>query len=180
MITSDCRFCGIKFKTYSNNICCSKECKKQWTIRKNTKMCNECNEPFISADNRKKYCSKKCSGIAYSKKAGTYKFHQCKYCGVTFRNKKNSDNIFCTRNCNFKWKAEHKFSDKELREKQKAKRAKTFSQLKSGFHKKNATIGHLIAMSKGGSHTWGNIQLECMECNTSLGVKTHGQTRMVL
>ena len=160
MITSDCRFCGIKFKTYSNNICCSKECKKQWTIRKNTKMCNECNEPFISADNRKKYCSKKLKNknrgkISHVKRAIKYgvKYEQ----GITIDKLKKRDGNKCLE-CGCKVK------DDNI----------------GGFHKKNATIGHLIAMSKGGSHTWGNIQLECMECNTSLGVKTHGQTRMVL
>jgi 5-methylcytosine-specific restriction endonuclease McrA len=48
----------------------------------------------------------------------------------------------------------------------------------AGYHKDNATIGHIIAMSNGGSHTMSNVQLECMECNTKKGVKNSGQLRL--
>lgn len=40
----------------------------------------------------------------------------------------------------------------------------------SGYHKDNATIGHIISMFNGGSHTFKNVQLECMECNCKKGV----------
>ena len=49
---------------------------------------------------------------------------------------------------------------------------------KSGYHKDNATIGHIIAMCNGGEHTMRNVQLECMECNTKKGVKNGGQQRL--
>ncbi len=48
----------------------------------------------------------------------------------------------------------------------------------SGYHKRNGTLGHIIAMTNGGSHTWSNIQLECMECNTKKGVRNGGQLRL--
>ena len=39
----------------------------------------------------------------------------------------------------------------------------------SGYHKDNATIGHIISLSNGGNHSMNNIQLECMECNVKKG-----------
>ena len=39
----------------------------------------------------------------------------------------------------------------------------------SGYHKDNATIGHIISLSNGGNHSMDNIQLECMECNVKKG-----------
>jgi 5-methylcytosine-specific restriction endonuclease McrA len=31
------------------------------------------------------------------------------------------------------------------------------------------TIGHIVPLSKGGTHTWDNVQCECHSCNTSKG-----------
>ena len=39
----------------------------------------------------------------------------------------------------------------------------------SGYHKDNATIGHIISLSNGGNHSMDNVQLECMECNVKKG-----------
>jgi 5-methylcytosine-specific restriction endonuclease McrA len=37
------------------------------------------------------------------------------------------------------------------------------------------TVGHIVAIANGGPHTWGNVQLECSECNSKKGTKTFGQ-----
>lgn len=44
--------------------------------------------------------------------------------------------------------------------------------------KYRATLVHIVAMSKGGSHTWNNVQLECWQCNTKHGDVTHGNRRL--
>lgn len=49
---------------------------------------------------------------------------------------------------------------------------------KKSHHTRRATIGHIVPLSKGGPHTWNNVQLECWKCNTSRGTETHGQRRL--
>lgn len=43
------------------------------------------------------------------------------------------------------------------------------------YSKRKATVGHIRPVSKGGSHTWDNVQVECWACNTKIGAVTHGQ-----
>lgn len=38
-----------------------------------------------------------------------------------------------------------------------------------GYHSNGATVGHIVPLSKGGSHTWRNVQCECHECNNVKG-----------
>ena len=38
-----------------------------------------------------------------------------------------------------------------------------------GQHCTTPTIDHVIPLSKGGTHTWGNVQLACYECNQRKG-----------
>ena len=40
------------------------------------------------------------------------------------------------------------------------------------------SIGHIVAMSKGGAHSWDNVQCECIGCNVKKGTKTIGQLSM--
>lgn len=54
----------------------------------------------------------------------------------------------------------------------KVRRTRTHTKLR-------ATIGHIVAMSRGGSHTWDNVQLECVMCNSNKGVRTYGQRRLL-
>lgn len=44
--------------------------------------------------------------------------------------------------------------------------------------RRRATLGHIVAMSKGGSHTWDNVQLECWACNTKWNDVAHGNKRL--
>lgn len=45
--------------------------------------------------------------------------------------------------------------------------------LGQGHQPKGWSVGHIVAMSQGGDHTWDNVQLECMGCNISKGVYTN-------
>ena len=40
-----------------------------------------------------------------------------------------------------------------------------------GFLAEGWTIGHIVALAKGGTHTWDNVQCECHACNTAKGIK---------
>jgi hypothetical protein len=45
---------------------------------------------------------------------------------------------------------------------------------------KQATLGHIVALSVGGSHTWDNVQVECRACNTKKHTRPLGQLRIGL
>ena len=38
-----------------------------------------------------------------------------------------------------------------------------------GYLASGWTIGHIVPLSKGGTHTWDNVQCECHSCNASKG-----------
>jgi len=46
---------------------------------------------------------------------------------------------------------------------------------KVNLDKREATIGHIIPMSRGGAHTYSNVRLECRDCNNKRGVKAKGE-----
>jgi 5-methylcytosine-specific restriction endonuclease McrA len=41
-----------------------------------------------------------------------------------------------------------------------------------------ATIDHVVPMSKGGLHVWGNVQCACQRCNASKSDKIERQLQM--
>ena len=49
-----------------------------------------------------------------------------------------------------------------------------------GWKSRGWTIGHVIALAEGGTHTWDNVQCECMQCNTVKGIAARGQLGLVM
>ena len=47
-------------------------------------------------------------------------------------------------------------------------------------HRRSATVDHIVPLSKGGSHTWDNVQSAHFGCNSSKGAKVYGQFRLKL
>lgn len=44
----------------------------------------------------------------------------------------------------------------------------------AGYHPRRATLDHIVPLSKGGSHTYQNVQCACYECNSLKGDKIVG------
>jgi 5-methylcytosine-specific restriction endonuclease McrA len=42
------------------------------------------------------------------------------------------------------------------------------------------TLDHIIALANGGTHTWGNVQLACADCNSHKGDRTHPRGSVIL
>ncbi len=42
----------------------------------------------------------------------------------------------------------------------------TCNDPRNGWHKHNATVDHILALARGGTHTWDNVQLLCASCNS--------------
>ncbi len=47
-------------------------------------------------------------------------------------------------------------------------------------NRKNLTIDHIIPRSKGGKHTWNNVVIACVDCNSRKGNKTPTEAGMAL
>lgn len=58
-------------------------------------VCKGCGKEFTSSNNKKRYCSKECSGRAYPKKV-------CKECGKEFTPEAHNQ-LFCTKECRIEY-----------------------------------------------------------------------------
>jgi 5-methylcytosine-specific restriction endonuclease McrA len=52
---------------------------------------------------------------------------------------------------------------------------KTHRQRRGTYHPKAPELDHVVALANGGSHTWGNVQCACRECNGRKGASNFGQ-----
>lgn len=166
--------------------------------------CKECNKVFVSKAKNKKYCSHKC--MSYSSKPLLNK--KCTICNNDYTTKlesKNQCSDECKEEHKKHILDQQRKKNRHLRKhidrakkfnveydnkttlfnirKRDGKRCllcgkKVLIINQSGYHKDNATVGHIVALSKGGNHTMQNVQLECMECNMKKGTKTLGQPRL--
>lgn len=125
----------------------------------------------------------------------------CVECGkVVHKEKRASVSKYCSQKCmNRAWKREHNGNHRKRARKYAVGYDSTCTlkelMIRDGVrcqmcghkvkrtrrhHERRATLGHIKALSKGGSHTWDNVQLECWICNTKHGDTTHGQRRLVM
>lgn len=115
-----CPTCGKEFTAWRvDQICCSSSCrckrlrKEQQKIYK--KRCVVCEREFETTNNRRKYCSDRCSGVAHSRRSMAYIEAQkalfeprtCEFCGKEYiPMSKNSR--FCSKECSSKFYAQNK------------------------------------------------------------------------
>lgn len=52
---------------------------------------------------------------------------------------------------------------------------KTPQKLRGTYEQRAPELDHVLPLSKGGSHTWGNVQCACRACNNSKGNRPRGQ-----
>lgn len=53
-----------------------------------------------------------------------------------------------------------------------------FRMKKGVFNRNDATVDHIVPLSRGGLHKWGNVQLTCRGCNVKKNAKKCGQLRL--
>ena len=135
------------------------------------------------------YCSVKCQTHCYyetacksGKRSRSVGLAVCSWCGAKRYLDKHSSKLFCSAKCS---------SKKAKAERRHRKRTANYSAgiswktavkrfgwacsgcgvtcvRPSGFNNPiEATLDHIVPISKGGSHTWDNVQLLCRECNTA-------------
>ena len=158
--TQKCVLCGATFeskRTYA--MFCSNNCKHryykgkgvikpEWSELK-TFVCDCCGQSFQSYNPNARLCSEKCRH-AVARLERRKHFRDLKKCGkfdasVTLENVYNKFNQKCCI-CN-----------------------KPLHFGKNPLLDDYPTIDHIQPLSKGGSHTWDNVQLMCRKCNIEKG-----------
>lgn len=183
---NSCNNCGAKFtsKRKNSKYCNSDECTKeririyQYILKngKTNKTCKECKKEFEFYKSKySSFCSDACSNSNIKKRT---KESNKKRKSLGLKEKDNHRK----RAKKYNTKYENGITISKLKERDGDKclicNKKVLKNNVSGYHKLNATVGHIIAMCNGGNHTMQNVQLECMECNIKKGTKNEGQLRL--
>lgn len=158
--------------------------------------CAKCGASKVTRDASRVYCSKRCSAsMALKGRQMPLTQRECKACGVLF------DGKAAARYCDACGKARYREQSRLIKRKMDGKsiqerarkhgckrepiwRIKVYERdrwkcylcgrkvVRSNTYRPNqATIDHVIPLSKGGSHTYDNVRTSCQSCNSSKGDK---------
>ena len=152
--------------------------------------CELCGKEFYSKSIHKKYCSKTCEHRKYQGKGPALLYvKQCEYCGQVFFTNIPNQNT-CSAHCRNKTSVLRRTGRyKDLKEKGLFDYSVTIRDVFNRYNgicqccgqklnfkvsknsDKRPSIDHVIPLSKGGTHTWDNVQLLCRKCNIAKGDK---------
>lgn len=193
-----CIQCGKLFKKKSDRVgYCSRDCKglsrrKKWPHTK-VHPCTDCGR-YVNA--RRKRCDECRATLLNSQKESSRStgICRCRYCNkLWFATKSARKMRFCSSRCARRASGKsHRHRARKYgvpyepiniaklmeRDGGRCVICRVRVVRSDAFNPKWATIGHIVPISKGGPHTWSNVQLECWKCNTHAGAKTHGQHRL--
>lgn len=168
------------------------------------KRCLNCGNYFVPNGNSQKFCSPECRYQAEQSRRPSEAVQEerfCERCGEQFVSKR-ADQKYCSDRCRNRMKQiKHRIHkpnvdrvssevDKTITLYALIKRDKNICQIcneecdlydyevsETGTMNcgdKYPTIDHIRPCSKGGSHTWDNVQLACLKCNIIKGDKYDG------
>lgn len=190
-----CLNCGEEYlaKTVDRNKFCSRACafsyrataaKKNILIdscKKYKRLCLSCQQPFETNVLLHEYCSASCRQSAFLIKKYPPTLHTCPECGNDFEGHKSA--IYCQRSC-AKRAIKRENRHRKRAGSQAGESVITIDKLGSrdgwkcgicekGINKDSpriyplgASIDHIIPLSKGGNHSWSNVQIAHIGCNT--------------
>lgn len=157
-----CEYCGEKFQSATKKKYCSDKCRRNKQFVSEVKKCKYCGELFKTQFKKSKiYCSNICSRkmkkiyskLSNGKRAELLKINGQIDSDITLRKlykKENGICAICGGKCDYK---DYKLDD-----------YKNFI-----IGNQYPSIDHIIPISKGGTHTWQNIQLAHRICNSYKG-----------
>jgi len=175
------------------------ELKHEFQVKRYSGNCEICGQAFKSSMPFTKYCSTKCrvhAGNSKKPKPGPWTRHRstrpCKACAVEFL-MKHPKHCFCSHRCQraFHWERRRHLKargtyinpiDVFERDGWRCQicGCKTPRKWRGTTNKRAPEVEHIVALSCGGTHTWGNVQCACRRCNALKGTATYGQINLNL
>ena len=171
------RACAFSHKT---KLAAELRANKPVVIKEYQKNCDACGQLFVSKRSEKKYCSDDCARLAYLRRKYPPVSHSCPECGKDFKGHKSA--IYCGPAC------AKRAIKRERKHKMRAggstgKAAITIDRLGSRdgwlcgicgkkikpdaprVYPAGPSIDHIIPLSRGGEHSWSNVQTAHIGCN---------------
>ena len=167
----------------------------------NLKICPNCGAFFVPDNCRQKYCGVQCRNAVANHKRESEALHEerfCEWCGKKFVTNRAGQK-YCSARCRDRRRLDENRKVNPNLERVRSERDKTVNLYTLIKRDKNIcqicgrecdlydyemsetglmmcgesypTIDHIKPCSKGGSHTWDNVQLACRKCNITKGDK---------
>lgn len=165
VVFCSCGHCHRRFATAEQKQFCSDECTQ--SHRERLKEANRLQWAIERIERQKKNA----------------KLQSCKHCGTQYTSLREGGKLYCSQRCVSKMarrRREHIkrtsvsfggcFSAREVFDaaKWKCKQCKCKVQPPDGtYNETEATMDHIVPVSKGGLHVWSNVQCLCRACNSA-------------
>lgn len=183
-----CIICGNDFKSKSNHgKFCSSECRKEY--KPYTHTCEYCGKEFNSNRKVHKFCTVECIGKSQRKNVSN-----CINCGVEYVHNKRHAGKFCSRSCYAEYTGIDEINNSKsyLSDGASIRRAKYYGVHYENInvldvikrddctcqlcgesinlslkhpHPMSFSLDHIKPLSKGGTHTFENVQSSHLKCN---------------
>jgi len=198
---------GLMPKSIASNVvfCTCKHCSKKYIVDAGKRVQSHRSREFCSDDcrtkkqektkrqaNQKLVAEKHSSAI--KRRRDNARLCSCKQCGVQYTSIRKAAGAYCSKRCTLKYAKKNRehiarssrkigggFSDVDVFKaaKWKCKICGIKVHQATGQHSETqATIDHIVPMSRGGLHVWGNVQCACQRCNASKSDKIERPVQM--
>lgn len=180
-VTFCSRDCAFEYKT------ANKKQKPKWVETTYEKKCVVCGADFQTIYKTQKYCSEKCAHRGVKKDKKEYS-KICSECGLAFKTQHHST-AYCSEECRRKHnnrygeirrrhkirengKVDYSINLQALIKRKGLRCSLCGCNVNMSAHTNSVDYGsvdHVIPISKGGTHTWNNVQLAHRKCNSAKG-----------
>lgn len=176
VVFCDCQHCSRRFATAQTRQFCSADCMQGY--REGLAKANRLQWAIERIERQKKYAT----------------LQSCKQCGIQYTSLTQNGKLYCSRRCVAKYARKNRehiarsstrigggFSSLDVFKaaKWKCRLCGIKVHQATGQHSETqATIDHVVPMSRGGLHVWGNVQCACQRCNASKSDKIERPMQM--
>jgi 5-methylcytosine-specific restriction endonuclease McrA len=173
--------------------CSCQHCQRRFASTNSRQFCSDdCTQGYRDAAKQASRLKWAIERIERQKKNA--KLQSCKQCGIQYTSLTQDGKLYCSRRCVAKYARKNRehiarsstrigggFSSLDVFKAAnwKCKICGIKVQQATGQHSETqATIDHIVPMSKGGLHVWGNVQCSCQRCNANKSDKIERPVQM--